>query len=69
MLIDTKKIDKLPLSGQIELMEAVMGALGQNQTDFEPPAWHLDDLEARAQELNEPEKWLTFEEVRETLKS
>jgi hypothetical protein len=69
MLIDTQKIDKLPLSGQIELMEAVMGALAKNETEFEPPAWHLDELEARAHELNEPEKWLSFEEVHETLKS
>jgi len=69
MLIDTQKIDKLPLSGQIELMEAVMGALGKNQPDFKSPTWHLDELETRAHELNEPEKWLCFEEVHETLKS
>lgn len=69
MLIDTKKIAELPLDGQIELMEAVMSALAQNQAEFDSPKWHLQELETRTHELNETEKWRSFEEVRERLKS
>ncbi|GGN26755.1 MULTISPECIES: addiction module protein [Marinomonas] len=69
MLIDTKKIAELPFDGQIELMEAVMSALAQNQAEFDSPKWHLQELETRKHELNETEKWRSFEEVRERLKS
>jgi hypothetical protein len=50
-------------------MEAVMSALAQNQAEFDSPKWHLQELEARTHELNETEKWRSFEKVRERLKS
>ena len=68
MIIDTQKIEELPLSEQIELMEAVMSALIKNQDNFQPPEWHLKELEARENEVNEPECWRSYQEVRSSLK-
>jgi hypothetical protein len=67
MLVDTQKIAELPLSGQIELMEAVMSVLTRHEADFDSPAWHLEAIEARGHELNKPNTWLSFEEVRASL--
>ena len=68
MLVDTQKIDELPLSIKVELMEVVMSALSKNEAEFEGPAWHGDILEARAHEVREPDAWKTFDQVRTTLK-
>ena len=69
MIIDTHKIEELPLNEQLKLMEVVMGALIKNQDNFQPPEWHLKELEARANEANEPENWRSYQEVRNSLKS
>ncbi|SFR49174.1 addiction module protein [Thiomicrospira sp. ALE5] len=69
MLVDTKKIDELPLSTKLELMEVVMSALIKNEAEFAVPAWHEDVLEARAQEVREPDAWKTFDQVRAALKN
>lgn len=68
MLIDTQKIDELPLSTKVELMEAVMSALSKNESELEAPGWHEDILNARAHEVREPGSWKTFDQVHAALK-
>lgn len=68
MLVDTQKIDELPLSTKVELMEVIMSALSKNEAEFEAPAWHESILEARAHEVREPDAWKTFDQVRAALK-
>ncbi|MBE0511372.1 MAG: addiction module protein [Gammaproteobacteria bacterium] len=68
MLVDTQKIDELPLSTKVELMEIVMSALSKNAAEFESPAWHEGILESRAHEVHEPDTWKTFDQVRAALK-
>lgn len=69
MLVDTQKIDELPLSTKVELMEVVMSALAKNEAEFVAPAWHEDVLEERVHEVREPDAWKTFDQVRATLKT
>lgn len=69
MLVDTQKIDELPLSTKVELMEAVMSALSKNEAEFKAPAWHEAILDARANEVREPNAWKTFDQVRVALKT
>lgn len=44
MLLETEKIDELPLNQQIELHEKAAAAL-ENAQNYPSPQWHLDVLE------------------------
>lgn len=68
MLVDTQKIDELPLSTKVELMEIVMSVLSKNEAKFEVPEWHENILKARSHEVREPGAWKTFDQVRSALK-
>lgn len=69
MLIGIQKLDELPLSSKVQLMEAVMDSLAKNEAEFDTPAWHEKVLAAREREVQEASDWKTFDQVSDTLKS
>lgn len=69
MLIDIQKLDELPLSSKVQLMEAVMDSLAKNEAEFDAPAWNEKVLAAREHEVQETSAWKTFNQVSNTLKS
>lgn len=67
MLLETEKLDELPLNQQIELLEKVSAALEKNAQSYPSPQWHSDVLESRKESLNRPDTWLSLEEVKKRL--
>jgi hypothetical protein len=67
MIVDTQKIVDLPLASKLELLEVISEALHKENEQFDSPAWHEDVLKAREHELNEPQTWLSLDEVKKAL--
>lgn len=67
MIVDTQKIDELPLAGKLELLEAISDALSRDVSKFESPTWHQKVLQEREYELDEPQNWLSLDTVKKAL--
>jgi hypothetical protein len=50
MIVDTQKIDELPLAGKLELLEAISDALSRDVSKSESPTWHQKVLQEREHE-------------------
>lgn len=68
MLVDVNNLDQLPLNKRLHLMEALIASFAKEETQLEAPAWHLEELQQRQAELNNPACWKSLEEVKKTLR-
>lgn len=66
MMIDVTKLDDLSLNKRLHLMEALIETFTKNECAFESPAWHIDVLNHRQQELNAPENWRSLDDIKQS---
>lgn len=64
MLFDTQKIEDLPMALKVELLEMLVNSFHKQESSFDSPLWHDEILATRRQEMEQPEKWRSLNDVK-----
>jgi len=68
MQLETAQIAALPIEQKLQLLEIISDALFQEGERYQSPQWHADILDARKNELENRDAWLTLEQSRKMLR-
>lgn len=68
MQLETAQIAALPMQQKLQLLEIISDALFQEGERYQSPQWHADILDARKNELENRDVWLTLEQSRKMLR-
>ena len=68
MQLETAQIAALPMEQKLQLLEIISDALFQEAERYQSPQWHADILDARKNELENRDVWLTLEQSRRMLR-
>lgn len=68
MQLETAQIATMPIEKKLQLLEIVSDALFQEGERYQSPQWHADILDARKNELENRDVWLTLEQSRRMLR-
>ena len=68
MQLETAQIAALSMQQKLQLLEIISDALFQEGERYQSPQWHADILDARKNELENRDVWLTLEQSRKMLR-